>query len=139
MRSSRKQVKQQVFREHPTTQHVIDATELLNLFNLHPILKHNSSRFRHTNITIHSKVQSGLLDLLEPGDFIMVDRGFTIADLTNWCGITIFNNIPNVQSVCTKGSGFLYILLTAQEVHVYLVSMIVLRHVLVCERKTYAH
>ena len=40
-------------------------------------------------------------------------------------------------SVCAKGLGFPYILLTAQEVHVYLVAMIALRHALPHERKMY--
>ena len=33
--------------------------------------------------------KSGLLDLLESSDSIMVDRSFTIADLTNQCGIAL--------------------------------------------------
>ena len=37
-----------------------------------------------------------------------------------------------------EGVGFSYILLTAQEVHVYMVAMIALRHALARERKTYA-
>ena len=36
--------------------------------------------------------RSGLLDLLEPGDSVMADRGFTIADLLDQRGVTL--NIP---------------------------------------------
>ena len=38
-----------------------------------------------------------------------------------------------------KESHFPFILLTAQEVHVYLVAMIALRHVLAHKHSTYAH
>ena len=47
-------------------------------------------------------------------------------------------SVNTVNPICTKGSGFPYILLTAQEVRVYLVAMIALRHALARERKTYA-
>ena len=36
--------------------------------------------------------RSGLLDLLEPGDSVMADRGFTITDMLNLRGVTL--NIP---------------------------------------------
>ena len=40
-------------------------------------------------------------------------------------------------TVCTKGSHFPYILLTAQEVRVYFIAMITLRRVPACEHSTY--
>ena len=43
-----------------------------------------------------------------------------------------------ITSSLHEGVGFPYILLTAQEVRVYLVAMIALWHVLARERKTYA-
>ena len=39
--------------------------------------------------------KSGLLDLLEPGDSIMADRGFTIADLLDSKGVSV--NIPPMK------------------------------------------
>ena len=39
--------------------------------------------------------KSGLLDLLQPGDSIMADKGFTIADLTERHGVTL--NIPPMK------------------------------------------
>ena len=36
--------------------------------------------------------KSGLLDLLEPGDSVMADKGFTVAKFTERCGVTL--NIP---------------------------------------------
>ena len=38
---------------------------------------------------------SGLLDLLEPGDSVMADQGFTIADLLDTRGVTL--NIPPMK------------------------------------------
>ena len=46
-----------------------------------------------------------------------------------------FNMALIVITVCTKGSGFQYILFF---IRVYLVAMIALRHELARERKTYA-
>ena len=40
-------------------------------------------------------MKSGLLDLLGAGDFIMADRGFTIADLLEMKGVTL--NIPPMK------------------------------------------
>ena len=51
--------------------------------------------------------------------------------------IMIIDYHNNSQPVCTKGSRFPYILLTAQEVRVYFVAMITLRHAPACERSTY--
>jgi hypothetical protein len=40
-------------------------------------------------------IQSGILDLLEPGDSVMADRGFTIADLLEERGVDL--NIPPMK------------------------------------------
>ena len=39
--------------------------------------------------------RSGLLDLLEPGDSVMADRGFTVADLLDAKGVNL--NIPPMK------------------------------------------
>jgi hypothetical protein len=41
-------------------------------------------------------VQCGILDLLEPGNSVMADRGFTIADLLGARGVD--RNIPPMNS-----------------------------------------
>ena len=40
-------------------------------------------------------MKCGFIDLLEAGDSVMADRGFTIADLTEECGVTL--NIPPMK------------------------------------------
>lgn len=51
----------------------------------------------------HITKMSGLLDLIEPGDEIMADRGFTIRDLLLTRMATL--NIPPFTRKCTWGKG----------------------------------
>ena len=41
-------------------------------------------------------IRSGLLDILEPGDSVMADKGFTIADLLAAKGVSL--NIPPMKT-----------------------------------------
>ena len=96
------------------------------LYRHPPIHRLNNSLFHHTKITNTLKAlvyvavtpsgairfvsnlyggnisdreltkQSGLLDLLEPGDSVMADRGFTIADMLDVRGVML--NIPPLKT-----------------------------------------
>ena len=109
----------QLFKEfYPTTRCIIDATELFiqspsnpqaqqltfSSYKNHNTLKALVSITPSGAISFVSKLyggsisdrelflQSGLLDLLEIGDSVMADRGFTIADVLDARGVTL--NIP---------------------------------------------
>ena len=108
-----------VFKEfYPTTRCIIDATELFIQSPSDPKAQQLTfSSYKNHNtfkaivcitpsgaISFVSKLyggsisdrqlteKCGILDLLEPGDSIMADKGFTIADLTEQRGVTL--NIP---------------------------------------------
>ena len=112
----------QSFKEfYPTTRCIIDATEIFIQSPSDPIAQQLTfSSYKNHNtfkaligitpsgtICFVSKLyggsisdreltqKSGLLDLLEPGDSVMADKGFTIADLTERCGVTL--NIPPMK------------------------------------------
>ena len=103
---------------YPTTRCIIDATEIFIQMPSDPQAQqltfssyknHNTfkvlvaitptggisfvSKLYGGNISDRQLTEmSGLLDLLEPGDSVMADRGFTIADLLDTRGVTL--NIP---------------------------------------------
>ena len=110
----------EVFKEHyPTTRCIIDATEIFIQSSSDPQSQQLTfSSYKNHNtfkalvcitpsgaISFLSKlyggsisdreltIKSGLLDLVESGDSIMADKGFTIADLTEVHGITL-NILP---------------------------------------------
>ena len=112
----------QLFKEfYPTTRCIIDATELFIQTPSNPQAQQLTfSSYKNHNtlkalvcitpsgvISFVSElyggctsdrelfVRSGLLDLLEAGDSVMADRGFTIADLLEMKGVTL--NIPPMK------------------------------------------
>ena len=112
----------EVFKEYyPTTRCIIDATEIFIQSPSDPQSQQltfssykNHSTFKALvcitpsgAISFLSKlyggsisdreltIKSGLLDLVESGDSIMADKGFTISDLTEVHGITL--NIPPMK------------------------------------------
>ena len=112
----------QLFKEfYPTTRCIIDATELFiqtpsdpqaqqltfSSYKNHNTLKALIGITPSGVISFVSDlyggcisdrelfVKSGLLDLLEAGDSVMADRGFTIADLLEMKGVTL--NIPPMK------------------------------------------
>ena len=110
------------FSEYPTTQVIHDATEIFieqpsspaaqqltfSSYKNHNTLKALVGITPSGAISFVSKlyggdisdceltIQSGLLDKFEPGDSVMADKGFTIADLLITRGVTL--NIPSMKT-----------------------------------------
>ena len=110
------------FSEYPTTRIVIDATEIFIEQPSSPVAQQQTfSSYKNHNtlkvligitpsgaISFVSKlyggsisdreltIQSGLLEHLEPGDSVMADKGFTIADLLSARGVSL--NIPPMKT-----------------------------------------
>lgn len=108
--------------KYPTTRCIIDATEVFIQMPSNPTAQqltfssyknHNTlkalvvvtptgaisyiSQLYGGNISDRElTIKSGLLDLLEPGDSVMADKGFTIADLLYDRGIEL--NIPPMKT-----------------------------------------
>ena len=112
----------QIFKDfYPSTRCIIDATELFIQFPSNPQAQQLTfSSYKNHNtlkalvcitpsgaISFISKLhggsisdrelfeKSGLLDMLEAGDSVMADRGFTIADLLDAKGVTL--NMPPMK------------------------------------------
>ena len=103
------------FSEYPTTRVILDATEIFieqpsspaaqqltfSSYKNHNTLKALVGITPSGAISFVSKlfggnisdreltIQSGLIDKLEPGDSVMADKGFTIADLLITRGVTL--------------------------------------------------
>ena len=110
------------FGDYPTTRVVIDATEVFIEQPSSPVAQQQTfSSYKNHNtlkvligitpsgvVSFISKlyggsisdreltVKSGLLELLEPGDSVMADKGFTIADLLAARGVSL--NIPPMKT-----------------------------------------
>ena len=111
------------FADYPTTRVVIDATEIFIEQPSSPVAQQQtfSSYKNHNNtlkvligitpsgaISFVSKlyggstsdreltIQSGILELLEPGDSVMADKVFTIADLLSARGVSL--NMPPTKT-----------------------------------------
>ena len=89
---------------YPTTRCIIDATEIFIQIPSNPQAQQLTfssycfvSNLYGGNISDRELTkQSGLLDLLEPGDSVMADRGFTIADMLDVRGVML--NIPPLKT-----------------------------------------
>lgn len=110
------------FADYPTTRVVIDATEIFIEQPSSPVAQQQTfSSYKNHNtlkvligitpsgaISFVSKlyggstsdreltIQSGILELLEPGDSVMADKGFTIADLLSARGVSL--NMPPMKT-----------------------------------------
>ena len=110
------------FGEYPTTRVIIDATEVFIEQPSSPVAQQQTfSSYKNHNtlkvligitpsgaISFVSKlyggsisdreltIKSGLLDIFEPGDSVMADKGFTIADLLAARGVSL--NIPPMKT-----------------------------------------
>lgn len=110
------------FADYPTTRIMIDATEIFIEQPSSPVAQQQTfSSYKNHNtlkvligitpsgaISFVSKlyggstsdreltIQSGILELLEPGDSVMADKGFTIADLLSARGVSL--NMPPIKT-----------------------------------------
>ena len=85
---------QQFKKNYPTTRVIVDATEIyIEQPHLPEIQQMTFSNYKNGSISDKALTrQSGLLDLLQPGDSVMADRGFDIEDDLMLRGVHL--NIP---------------------------------------------
>ena len=106
------------FGDYPTTRVAVDATEVFIEQPSSPVAQQQTfSSYKNNTLKVlisssvvsfvsklyggsisdrELTVKSGLLDLLEPEDSVMADKGFTIADLLAAQGVSL--NIPPMKT-----------------------------------------